>query len=52
MELHGHESWELDALAPATLAQIVRESVDDFTDQGLLDSALDREEQDKARRVR
>lgn len=32
IKIYGNESWELDALDPTTLANLVRESVDQFRD--------------------
>ncbi len=36
---YGHESWELDALEPSTLSDLVRAEVDQIRDQGLWDEA-------------
>lgn len=45
---HGDESWELDALQPQLLSQLVRGEVTDYTDQDLMDARL--EEQAEHRR--
>lgn len=46
--LHGEESWELDALEPTVLAQLVRDEVATLVDQDQWDEDEEREE--KARR--
>lgn len=43
----GYESWELDALEPRILTQLIRNSVADLTDADLLEAASAREELDK-----
>ena len=43
----GYESWELDALEPRVLTQLIRNSVADLTDVDLLEAASAREELDK-----
>lgn len=44
----GYESWELDALEPRVLTNLIRENVDALTDHSLLRDASNREEADKA----
>jgi len=39
----GESSWELDAIEPATLAQIIRTAIIDLQDQTRYDAALQRE---------
>lgn len=41
--LHGDESWELDALSPRTIHDIVREAVAAFRNERLWDEALQEE---------
>lgn len=43
----GYESWELDALEPRILTQLIRNNVADLTDADLLEAASAREELDK-----
>ena len=45
----GNESWELDALDPQTLDQMVSDQIDGLLDQDLYDQHLLREEEIKAR---
>ena len=44
---YGSKSWELDALDPAFLSELVREAVVDLRDDGLWNDALEREEADR-----
>ena len=46
---YGDESWELDALEPAVLADIVRDEVAQLRDEELFDAAEER--QDEAKRL-
>jgi hypothetical protein len=39
----GDESWELDALEPTVLGQLVRDEVDDLLDHDRWDAAVERE---------
>ena len=48
-EEFGHESWELDALEPTVLGQLVRDEVDGMLDHDRWDAAVDREEAGAAR---
>ena len=41
---YGYESWELDALDPRTLRDLIRDHVDRERDDTLFDEALEREE--------
>ncbi len=50
MEKYGEESWELDALEPATLVDLIRETVLDHRDEGLWAAALE-EENDGIRKL-
>ncbi len=43
----GHESWELDALEPKVLTDLIRDHVDALTDRTLLADAIRREDMDK-----
>ncbi|MEN6368547.1 MAG: hypothetical protein ABFD77_02480 [Thermotogota bacterium] len=45
--LHGDESWELDALEPKVLADLVKRAVRSVRDEGLWVLAVEREEQMK-----
>ena len=45
----GLESWELDALDPQTLDQLVSDQIDALLDRDLYDQQLEREEEIKAR---
>ena len=45
----GFGSWELDALDPLTLDQLVSDQIDALLDQALYDQQLEREEEIKAR---
>lgn len=44
---HGYESWELDALRPEVIDELIREHVYEFRDPNLLDEIVEREERDK-----
>lgn len=48
-QLHGDESWELDALDPATLAALVRDAVDELREVDAWETAVEQEEE--ARRL-
>lgn len=45
----GESSWELDAVAPDALAQIVRDAVESFRDEVEWDKAVEREEEERAK---
>ena len=47
IEEFGTESWELDALEPKVLTNLIRTHVADLTDAGLLERASAKEKQDK-----
>jgi len=47
IELHGHSSWELDALDPATISQLIEGTVIQFRDDGLWNAAAKREAEQK-----
>ena len=49
IEKHGHESWEVDALDPATLQQIITDSFERIIDMELMDEIKAKEEKDKER---
>lgn len=44
----GEESWELDALEPAVIAQLIRDAVLEVRDQDQWDEAVAKEEENKA----
>lgn len=43
MEIHGHESWELDALEPALLSQLIRDEIEGLLDQDAWAEANERQ---------
>src|SRR5690606_5776749 len=45
IEKFGHESWELDALEPSVLADLVRTHVEDLVDHSLMDAAKARQKE-------
>lgn len=51
VEVHGYESWELDALEPSVLADLVREQVDELRDDELWGDA-EAEEEEVVRQLR
>jgi hypothetical protein len=44
VEKHGDESWEVDALPPNVLAEIVTEAFDGVLDREKMQEVMDREE--------
>lgn len=44
INLHGYECWELDALRPEVMEELIREHIEEFCDQERFDTALDAEE--------
>lgn len=48
IEEFGDESWELDALEPAVIAQLIRDAVEEVRDQDLWDKAVAHEEKQKS----
>jgi hypothetical protein len=44
----GDESWELDALEPATLHGLITEAIDQYLDRPLYDAVVEREAEAKA----
>ena len=46
---HGSNSYEVDALPPATLQAVIREALEDLVDQELMDEIIEREDDDKDR---
>jgi hypothetical protein len=47
VEEHGDESWEVDALPPAVLRDIIEAKLDELVDQELVDKIKAQEEKDK-----
>lgn len=45
VEKHGDESWEVDALNPATLSEIINAAFEEVIDQDALDKVLEREQE-------
>jgi len=48
-ELHGDESWEVDALPPQVLQQLIRDQLENVLDRDAWDKTIEREERDKAK---
>lgn len=46
---HGRNSWEVDALNPATLAQIIRSAFEGVVDMDMMNAIKQREERHKTR---
>lgn len=44
---HGDESWELDALPPNVLDELLRNSLDELIDQNAYDEIIEQEDKDK-----
>lgn len=47
LEVHGDESWELDALEPNVLAALITENVEEARDSDLWDESVAEEERGK-----
>lgn len=47
MKLHGKQSWELDALEPQVIADLVRSAILDIRDNSAWEQSLSKEEQDR-----
>ena len=47
IEEHGDESWELDALPPATLDELLRNKLEELIDREAYDAQIEQEESDK-----
>jgi hypothetical protein len=45
---HGYESWELDALDPATLADLIRDHIGQTLEPGLFEAQREREDEHRA----
>lgn len=48
-ELHGDESWEVDALPPQVLQQLIRDQLESVLDRKAWEKTIEREERDKAK---
>lgn len=48
VSLHGHDSWELDALDPKVLGQVIKDAVEPLIDRERFDIALEREAMNRA----
>lgn len=46
---HGHESWEVDALDPATLQELISGAIEGVLDLDMMEAVKDREKADRAR---
>lgn len=44
---HGRQSWEVDALPPEVLAEVIRDAFEGLIDHDLMDEVKEREEADK-----
>ena len=44
---YGDESWELDALDPATLNELIQDAIREYLDQDLFDERVDQEEDER-----
>jgi hypothetical protein len=49
IEKYGDESWEVDALPPQVLSQIIRDAFDRIVDRSVMDAIIARETKDKER---
>lgn len=49
IERHGYECWEVDALDPATLQQVIEDAFSTVLDDALMEGVKEREEEDKMR---
>jgi hypothetical protein len=49
IEEHGNHSWEVDALPPNVLAQVIKKELDALVDKDLMDDIITREDDDKDR---
>ena len=47
IELYGTDSWELDALDPATLNQLIQDNIEPLCEADLRQARLDQEEEEK-----
>ena len=52
MDIHGDESWELDALEPQVLADLVRAKVDELRDDTLYAEKTEQEFHEKTQLVK
>ncbi len=48
MEKYGSESWELDALDPPIIAQLIRDAIADILDEDAWDTAKERQDSERA----
>jgi hypothetical protein len=46
---HGEESWELDALEPRVIEELIRSNIEEIRDPDLWDAAVEREEDGRTR---
>jgi hypothetical protein len=47
VEQHGASSWEVDALPPEVLSQLITEAFEGLVDVPMMDTIKEREEEDK-----
>jgi hypothetical protein len=48
IELYGTSSWELDAIEPATLSQLIADTVENYIDEDAMAQARDRQDDARA----
>jgi hypothetical protein len=46
--IHGPESWELDALEPQVLADLIRDTIEEIRDEDAYDELMERERDERA----
>jgi len=47
VDLHGAESWEVDALPPDVLQELIREALESVVDQEMMDKVIGKENREK-----
>lgn len=52
VEKHGSSSWEVDALPPNVLAELVRDAIDGVLDRDMMDEVIEKEEIAKKKLVK
>jgi hypothetical protein len=49
VDKHGYESWEVDALEPRVLQELINVAFEEIVDSDLMDTVIEREELDKTK---
>lgn len=49
VNLYGDASWELDALEPSVIENLIKDAVNELTDQGRFEDLIDKQNSDKAK---